>query len=67
MSGPDRPKCVNSISPKSDQIFLLSSNTVTCTLRRLSPMSGAQPPGVTSGTSEPFGGTMVCPACRAKR
>ena len=42
MSGPLTPKCVNSISPKSEWIFLLFSYTVSATLRRLSPCSGAQ-------------------------
>ena len=66
MSGPLTPKCVNSISPKSECIFLLFSYTVSATLRRLSPCSGAQSYAL-SGTSEPRSGVTVWPSDSAMR
>ena len=66
MSGPLTPKCVNSISPKSEWIFLLFSYTVSATLRRLSPCSIAHS-RASSGTSEPRSGVTVWPSASAMR
>ena len=68
-SGPDTPKWVNSSSPNSRNTgFFFPLYTVSSTFRRLNPcMSGQSLPAHTSGTSEPRGGTTVCPSSCAMR
>ena len=68
-SGPDTPKWVNSISPNSRNTGLpFPFSTVSSTFRRLRPCMTAQSPSsLSSGTSEPLGGTMVCPTAAASR
>ena len=68
--GPDRPKWVNSSSPKSwyTGFFFPAWVTFTPQLRRDSPMSfGQSSPRATRGTREGPGSTMVCPAWAARR
>ena len=67
ISGPDTPKWVNSISPNSRNTGLcFPLYTVASTFRRLSPCMAAQSASsLSSGTSEPRGGTMVCPSAAA--
>ena len=67
ISGPDTPKWVNSISPNSRNTGLvLPLSTVASTFRRLRPCMAAQSGSpLSSGTSEPLGGTMVCPSAAA--
>ena len=66
-SGPDTPKWVNSISPNSRNTGLFFPlSTVASTFRRLSPCMAAQSASsLSSGTSEPRGGTMVWPSAAA--
>ena len=65
--GPDTPKCVNSISPKSSYIvlFLFVSINFIWTFLRLKPCICLQifkdSSSAVNGTSDGFTGTIVCP------
>ena len=68
MTGPERPKCVKSISPNASSFFFPSTRTLTFTLRMLRPCSrGATSPPVSRGINAGRTGTMECPADCARR
>ena len=68
VSGPEMPKCVNSISPKSEYSTFLPFFSVSATFFSASPCKRPhQSQSVSIADSTPMRGVVVCPTLSASR